>query len=115
MARITYRKTRKGETIDIRADKGEDLRGVVAAMAKSPRPTVKHAQGFAPDGSRWVSPPIQLCTGRERLEGSRIAISDEYVTCSSCARILANVPTDKVERKAWVAKHGIALNARSLK
>lgn len=29
MARITYRKTRKGETITMRADKGEDLRGVL--------------------------------------------------------------------------------------
>lgn len=34
MARITYRKTRKGETITMRADKGEDLRNVVAEMAK---------------------------------------------------------------------------------
>lgn len=34
MARITYRKTRKGETITMRADKGEDLRSVVAEMAK---------------------------------------------------------------------------------
>ena len=34
MARITYRKTRRGETIDIRADKGEDLRNVVKAIAK---------------------------------------------------------------------------------
>jgi len=37
MARITYRKRRSGhETIDIRADKGEDLRAVVAAMAQNP-------------------------------------------------------------------------------
>jgi hypothetical protein len=32
--KVTYRKTRKGETIDIRADKGEDLRGIVEAMGK---------------------------------------------------------------------------------
>lgn len=40
MARITYRKTRKGETITMRADKGEDLRGVVEQMAKPVQPTL---------------------------------------------------------------------------
>lgn len=34
MARITYRKTRKGATITLTAAKGEDLRGVVEALAK---------------------------------------------------------------------------------
>jgi hypothetical protein len=33
MASITYRKTRKGETITMRADKGEDLRNVLGPLA----------------------------------------------------------------------------------
>lgn len=37
MVRIAYRKTYNGrETIDIRAGNGEDLRAIVAAMAKNP-------------------------------------------------------------------------------
>jgi hypothetical protein len=38
MARITYRKTRRGETITMRADKGEDLRGVIEGMANPVEP-----------------------------------------------------------------------------
>lgn len=41
MARITYRKTRKGETITMHADKGEDLRGVVEAMATPAKPVAR--------------------------------------------------------------------------
>ena len=57
MARITYRKTRKGETIDIRADKGEDLRNVIAAMAG---PAALTADTITDEQSRDVSPRTAL-------------------------------------------------------
>lgn len=53
---------------------------------------VRHAAGVAPDGSRYVSPPIILCTGLERLEGSRVAITDDRVTCRGCLKKLDGIP-----------------------
>lgn len=54
MARITYRKTRKGETIEMRAGKGEDLRDVIAEMAKSSAPLLAPALGAANDDDERV-------------------------------------------------------------
>ncbi len=46
MARITIRKTRKGTTITMRADKGEDLRNVIKEMA-APITTVRQSAGHS--------------------------------------------------------------------
>lgn len=108
MARITYRKTRKGETITMYADKGEDLRGVVAETAKpvdAKPPTFPHT--LTSDQFAIIS--IALDNARER----QVACVDRH----------ADNPTDRLNalddlkavdelRKLWAFSGPIVLTAR---
>lgn len=105
MVRITYRKTRRGETIDIRADKGDDLRNVVKEMAKpaSTRTltaeTITDAeirelreQAFA-NGMQTTVLICRVALGEDRwddaLHGYRKPTLDEQRNCRArCAEIL---------------------------
>lgn len=68
------------------------------------RGMVRHAPAFAKDGSRYMIPPIALCTGRE---GNIETINLERIDCKRCEARLATIPTDKAARIAWMQRHGV--------
>ena len=66
----------------------------------------RHAPAFAKDGTRYMVPPLALCTGREgRIE----TILPERIDCKRCLAKLAKKPphTDRDAERAWLKKHGI--------
>jgi hypothetical protein len=70
------------------------------------RGRARHAPAFAKDGTRYMVPPLALCTGREgRIE----TILPERIDCKRCLAKLASKPShaDRESEDVWLAKHGI--------